>query len=278
MRICIFSLFRDSEDYIYDCFDRFEKMESCTNASFEYYFYENDSKDNTASILQEWIKNKKGKVKCENINEKAYGSTMEGARVIKLAKLRNKMADLAKPVDTDFTVVLDSDVIFEPNIINQYLEYSELDFSMLTPNIRQNVPCKMGSGDDSSYYDSWSLFDHDKNWCMTWSSNPFYRAQDRKDFNDNKPIDVYRSFGGFVFLKSEYFNQVKWFSNGELEHWYFCDELRKFAPIYFIPSIQPRVHIDQTQWSHEDRVINRQKYMLESKWNRFLLKAQQRQT
>ena len=60
MRISIFSLFRDSEDYIYDCFDRFEKMESCTNASFEYYFYENDSKDNTASILQEWIKNKKG--------------------------------------------------------------------------------------------------------------------------------------------------------------------------------------------------------------------------
>ena len=275
-RISVFSLFRDSEDYIHDCLDRLDQMAKITNADFEYFFYENDSKDQTSSILKEWIKDKKGICKSENANEKSYGSTMEPSRVIKMARIRNKMADLGKPVDSDYTVVFDSDVKFDPNIINEYFKYLNLNFSMLTPNVRQNVPCKMGSSDDTSYYDSWSLVDHDKNQCMTWSSNPFYRSQDRDLFKNNKPIDVFRSFGGFVFIKSDYFNKVEWFSNGQLEHWHFCDKLRELAPIYFIPSIKPKVEIKQSSWEHEHKVIDYQKNMLKSKWNRFLLKTQSR--
>lgn len=271
-RISVFSLFRDSEDYIHDCLSRLDQMAKITNADFEYFFYENDSKDQTASILKQWIKEKKGLCKSEEVNEKSYGSTMDPSRVIKMARIRNKMADLGKPIDSDYTVVFDSDVKFDPNIINEYLKYLDLNFSMLTPNIRQNVPCKMGSNDDSSYYDSWSLVDHEKNQCMTWSSNPFYRSQDRKLFEKSLPIDVFRSFGGFVFIKSDFFNKVEWFSNGQLEHWHFCDKLRELAPIYFIPSIQPKVHVDKSTWKHEEKVINHQKKMLESKWNRFLLK------
>lgn len=272
MRISIFSLFRDSEDYIHDCLKRLDELEKSTNADFEYFFYENDSKDNTPLILNEWIKNKQGLFKSETLNEKSYGSTTEASRVIKMAKIRNKMAELGKPVSSDFTIVLDSDVSFDPDMINKYLQYSHLNFSMLTPNIRQNVPCKMGSGDSTSYYDSWSLIDHDKNQCMTWSSNPFYRKQDREKFNNNEPIDVYRSFGGFVFIKSEYFNHSEWVSKGQLEHWHFCDNLRNFAPIYFIPSIRPTVNIEQKKWDHEDLIIARQKHLLENKWNRFLWK------
>jgi hypothetical protein len=272
MRISIFSLFRDSESYIHNCLEGLDKLEESTDAEFEYFFYENDSKDNTANILNDWIKQKSGIVKSEPLNEKSYGSTMEAARVIKMAKIRNKMAQLGKPVDSDFTIVFDSDVTFDSNIINDYLKYSDLKFSMLTPNIRQNVPCKMGSNSQTSYYDSWSLVDHDKIQCMTWSSNPFYRNQDREKFDNNEPIDVYRSFGGFVFIKSEYFNQSQWFSEGQLEHWHFCDELRSFAPIYFIPSIQPSVHVDQQNWPHEHQVVDHQTNLLKSKWNRFLWK------
>jgi len=273
-RISVFSLFRDSEDYIDKTLSSLDLMEDITNAEFEYFFYENDSKDNTARILSEWIENKNGELKSETLNEKSYGSTMESARVVKMAKIRNSMAALGKPVDSDFTIVLDSDVEFSPNIINDYFNFLNLNFSMLTPNIRQNVPCKMGSRDLTSYYDSWSLVDHDLNQCMTWSSNPFYRKLDRELFNQNKPIDVYRSFGGFVFIKSEYFNQAEWFSEGQLEHWHFCDKLRGLAPIYFIPSIRPSVTINQTKWENEDQVVKHQEHMLENKWNRFLLKTQ----
>jgi glycosyltransferase involved in cell wall biosynthesis len=273
-RISIFSLFRDSEDYIDKTLSSLGLMEDITDAEFEYFFYENDSKDNTARILSEWIENKNGKLKSDTLNEKSYGSTMESARVVKMAKIRNSMAALGKPVDSDFTIVLDSDVEFSPNIINDYFNFLDLNFSMLTPNIRQNVPCKMGSKDSTSYYDSWSLVDHDLNQCMTWSSNPFYRKLDRDLFNQNKPIDVYRSFGGFVFIKSEYFNQTEWFSEGQLEHWHFCDKLRGLAPIYFIPSIRPSVTVNQAKWENEDQVVKHQEHMLKNKWNRFLLKTQ----
>lgn len=273
LRISVFSLFRDSEHYLDRLFDLINQMELCTDASFEYFFYENDSKDSTVEKLKGWINSKDGKFFSENANEKSYGSTMEPSRVIKMARIRNKMANLGKPVSSDYTIVFDSDITFDPNIINDYLKFSNLNFSMLTPNIRQNVPCKMGSGDSTSYYDSWSLMDHEKNQCMTWSSNPFYNSKDRKLFEEQKPIDVFRSFGGFVFIKSEYFNKSKWFSDGQLEHWHFCDELRSFAPIYFLPSIQPKVEVNQSSWDHESDVIDFQKKMLSNKWNRFLLKT-----
>ena len=102
--------------------------------------------------------------------------------------LTNKSEDLSilSPY-SDSPVLEERDLILtDPNIINEYLKYSHLKFSMLTPNIRQNVPCKMGSGSETSYYDSWSLVDHDNIQCMTWSSNPFYRKQDREQFDKIK--------------------------------------------------------------------------------------------
>ena len=43
-RISVFSLFRDSEDYIDKTLSSLDLMEDITNAEFEYFFYENDSK------------------------------------------------------------------------------------------------------------------------------------------------------------------------------------------------------------------------------------------
>ena len=196
-KISIFSLFRDSESYIHECLSSLNDIESATNANFEYFFYENDSKDNTAEILKNWIKNKDGKLLSEKANEESYGSTLEPNRMIKMARIRNKMANLGKPVKSDYSVVIDSDLIFSKNIINDFLKYKDLDFSMLTPNVRQTVPCKMGGDSETSYYDSLSLFDTENNHCMTWSDNPFYENSDRIKFKSGDPIHVNRAFGGF---------------------------------------------------------------------------------
>jgi hypothetical protein len=271
-KISIFSLFRDSESYIHDCLSALDDVESATNADFEYFFYENDSKDNTASILENWIKNKEGKLKSEDVNEQSYGSTLEPNRMIKMARIRNKMAELGKPVNSDYTVVIDSDLIFSKNIINDFLKYKDLDFSMLTPNVRQTVPCKMGSESKTSYYDSLSLFDTENNSCMTWSDNPFYEDCDRVKFESGEPIHVNRAFGGFVFIKSDFFNQVKWESIGNLEHWALCDQLNKYGKIYFLPKIKPLVKIKQQTWEHESGVVGHQKNLLSNRWNRFLWK------
>lgn len=272
IKISIFSLFRDSSDSIDRFFNQMDSVENSTDAQFEYFFYENDSRDNTVEKISQWMEGKSGKFLSESANEKSHGSTLEPDRMIKMARIRNKMANLGKPVNSDYSVVIDSDLIFDKNIINDYLQFKHLDFSMLTPNIRQTVPCKMGSSSKTSYYDSLSLFDLEWNHCMTWSDNPFYEDEDRDFFYKQNPIEVNRSFGGFVFIKSEFFNKVEWNSSGNLEHWALCDQLRSHGKIYFLPSIQPKVEIEAQKWEHENAVIEKQKLLLSNRWNRFLLK------
>jgi hypothetical protein len=253
-----------------------DQMELETDAKFEYFFLENDSIDNTPSILKKWMKNKNGLLSCENFNSKKFGSTLDSERMLLMSNLRNKMSALDSKKDSDYSVIFDSDVIFEPNIINQFLLYLDLNFSLLTSNIRQNVPCKMGSGSLDSYYDSSILFDSDGINCMTWSDNPFYNDKDRENFKNNLPVKVKSAFGSFAFLPTKYLSQTSWQSKGESEHLSWCYQLNKIAPIFLIPSIKPRVEIEQKTWDHEDRVIKQQKHLLENKWNRFLLKTKSR--
>jgi|TARA_R110000824_G_scaffold69294_5_gene178595 hypothetical protein len=271
-KISIFSLFRDSESYINECLRSLDEVELTTNADFEYFFYENDSKDNTSKILGDWIKGKRGKLLSETANEQSHGSTLEPNRMIKMARIRNKMADLGKPVDSDYSIVIDSDLNFSKNIVNEFLKYKDLNFSMLTPNVRQTVPCKMNGKSETSYYDSLSLFDTENNHCMTWSDNPFYEDSDRNKFESGEPIHVNRAFGGFAFIKSNLFNKVNWKSSGNLEHWALCDQLNEHGKIYFLPEIRPTVNIKQQQWEHESDVIAQQRYLLSDGWNRFLWK------
>jgi len=272
MRISIFSLFRDSVETIHSCLDNLEKIEKQTNASFEYFFYENDSTDETVEILSQWMENRRGRFLSEQLNAPKFGSTLQRERMLLLSDIRNKMAALDQSKDSEFSVIFDSDVNFQPNILNDFLKFKDLDFSMLTSNIRQDVPCKMGSGSNDSYYDSSILYDKNGIQCMTWSNNPFYETLDRDLYEQSKPIAVNRAFGSFAFLKTKHFSKCSWSSRGESEHLSFCDQLSKLAPIYFIPSIRPTVSIKQKTWDHEDRVITHQKHLLESKWNRFLWK------
>jgi len=109
---------------------------------------------------------------------------------------------------------------------------------------------------------------------MTWSDNPFYEDSDREKYTRSEPIKVKRAFGSFGFLKTECFKRCSWNSRGESEHFSWCDQLSSLAPIYFIPSIRPTVHVSQKTWDHESKVISHQKKLLENKWNRFLWKTQ----
>lgn len=273
LRICVFSLFRDSEDYLDRCLKQLEDMEKQTDAKFTYFFYENDSKDNTVSILNNWIKARKGKLLSEKLGTKKFGSIGNRERMVNLSSYRNKMVKLSEGIDSEYSIIFDSDVIFKGNIVNQFLEHKDLNFSMLTPNIRQNIPCKMGSKSKTSYYDSSILFDIDGQPSMTWSDNPFYNDGDRKKFKSGQPIKVKSSFGSFALVKSEYLKHCRWNSMGESEHLSFCHSLNKFAPIYLLPKIKPKVIIEKTEFDHSDNVVNNQKFLSKNKWNRFLLKT-----
>jgi len=275
MRISFFSLFRDSSKYINNCLSTLDQINSKHgDFEFNFFFYENDSIDNTKEVLSKWFDGKSGKLLCENIQAPKYESNLNKNRMLHMSNIRNKMLSLDEYKDSDYSVIFDSDVNFNNNIIRDFLKYKDLNFSMLTPNIRQDVPCKMGSGQATSYYDSSILFDLSGTPCMTWSNNPFYEDADRDNFKKQKPIQVKSAFGSFAFIKTEYLKYCNWQSKGESEHLSFCRQLTMIAPIYLIPSIQPSVHIATKNWDHEDQVIARQKHLLKNKWNRFLWKTQ----
>lgn len=84
------------------------------------------------------------------------------------------MLDNAKPLKSDYTLILDSDVIFPPDLINKYLDRFDEDVAMITPNVLQNIKCQMFDEQKDSYYDSFALVDNYNNQGMTWTSNPFF--------------------------------------------------------------------------------------------------------
>ena len=91
--IAVYSLFRDSEPHLARTLAQFEDLESL-DYNFEYYFYENDSKDNTVSILKGWLKNRKHKFTHENLNAKKFDSVTSVERMRFLCECRNKCKDL----------------------------------------------------------------------------------------------------------------------------------------------------------------------------------------
>jgi len=245
MKITIISIFRDSEKNIDYCLEQLGRLEKNTNASFEYFFYENDSKDNTKEILKKWINNKEGKLICENLNTPKYGSIVDKKRFALLAEYRNKLLKAGKPFNSDYTLILDSDVYFPNNIIDQYLKYMNKDIAMITPNILQNVKCKMFDKNNDSYYDSLALLDKNKRKGMAWVSNPFFDKNDREAWKNGKPVEVCSAFGGFPIIKSKILNKVEWSTDGDIEHWNFCRDVRKYGKILVIPKIITRVVVSQ---------------------------------
>ncbi len=100
MKITVFSLWRDSEPYIDKALSDIEALEANNKeVEFEYYFYENDSKDNTKKILESFFQNRQGKLVCENLNAVKFGSTIEPQRMRSMATYRNKILHTAKPMD-----------------------------------------------------------------------------------------------------------------------------------------------------------------------------------
>jgi Fe2+ or Zn2+ uptake regulation protein len=57
-KVSVFCLWRDSEKTIYKTLKQLENLESIEGFEFSYFFYENDSKDNTVKIIEEWLLNR----------------------------------------------------------------------------------------------------------------------------------------------------------------------------------------------------------------------------
>lgn len=256
MKISVLSLFRDSEKTLKGTLDRLDAVAAATDAEFSFFFYENDSVDNTKEILEDWGK---ATVISETLNAPRFTSVSTDDRFRLMGYYRNQL--LKCNIESDYSLLLDSDVIFDKDLVNQYLNICRDEVPMWTPNtVVETIPCKMG-GEGPVYYDSLALRDMDGNSGMTWASNPFYRSIDRSLWDRGYPVQVKSAFGGAAFIRTEVLKKVNWSIGPFCEHWGFCAQVNEFGPIFVVPSIKCNVvcSIDNIPQEHIDSVIEHQR-------------------
>jgi hypothetical protein len=130
LKISVVFIVKNGEEYINYLDYQFEKVESfyLGKYSFEYFIYENNSTDNTKVAIRKFFFNKKGKFLLEDINNnKNFSNEISKNRGEYMAFLRNKLKDFHGSLNSDYTLLLDCDVIFSCDIIekliNNFNEY-----------------------------------------------------------------------------------------------------------------------------------------------------------
>lgn len=245
----VYALWRDSEPHIKRTLKQLDDIVSYFKDShdFYFYFYENDSKDNTLKILQEWCAKNNGKVLSETLNSPKFGSVSSNVRTAMLSYYRNQNKSMVDR-ESDLSLVFDSDLIFTykdvESLFNSILKLESA--VMVTSNCRQNIEDLTFGQSPDSFYDVYCFRDKRGNNGMYFSSAPFYDEEDLLEFMDENPVRVKSAFGGLAVVKSSYFDSIYWSSDFHSEHVNFCYELIELSRgiIYIDPNSKPFSEVD----------------------------------
>ena len=245
--IAVYSLWRDSEPHIHRTLSQLEDLESL-DYDFEYYFYENDSKDNTVSILEGWMRERKGVFLHENLNKQKFGRTRDVKRMQLLCECRNKCKNLLRDTESKYSLLIDSDIEFDKNNLIQHLNtIKEIDdCCLITSNVRQDIPDLMYGATEDSYYDVYPLFDSRGKKCWYFTDCPFKHGLDRMKWSLGQPVKCTSAFGGFALIKTEVLKKVKWSTDGMCDHVNFCKEIWSYGSIYLDPKNKVYTKIDKS--------------------------------
>lgn len=245
-KVSVFCLWRDSEKTISRTLKQLEDLESLVGFSFSYFFYENDSKDNTVAVLDEWLSSRSGELKSENLDMQKFGRTTDPKRMKFLCRCRNESKKLAGSNDSDYSLLIDSDIKFNKENFSRQLDTLEncKDAVMVTANSRQNIEDLTFGCCADSYYDAYAFKDRHGNQGMYWSDCPSYKSDDQFNWKLGKPIITMSSFGGLAVIKSDVFNKVEWSADIHCDHVNMCYDISRFGNIYADPKSKIYVEVN----------------------------------
>jgi GT2 family glycosyltransferase len=247
MNISVLGLWRNSEKHIYKTLSSLESLSLL--GDFSFYFYENDSTDNTLKILQNWTKENNGKIIFENINAPSFGSVPDVQRIILLSYYRNKAKQLILDSNSEYTLLLDTDILFDNNDFLKLYDFlnSNSNCVMVTSNTRQyQIKDLMLNETEDSFYDVSAFRDYYNNNGLYFTDCPFILEDDRNLWKKNKPIKVKSGFGGFSLIKTEILKKsnVIWSTCGHIEHVNFCNQISQYGEIYILPYCKPKTEVN----------------------------------
>ena len=192
-------------------------------------FRSNDSVDSTKDILKNWCDSNSATFGSENLNLPKYGSVTTVNRLILLSLYRNKLKNLAKNSDSDFTLMIDTDIIFSTQNFLQLLNsIKKLNAGMVCANTRQNdikdCIADLPTSSDS-FYDVFALRDIYHNNGIYFSDCPMILESDRQKWFNNEPVQIRSGFSGFALIRTPILQKCYWSTCGHSEHVNFCNEI-----------------------------------------------------
>jgi mannosyltransferase OCH1-like enzyme len=255
--INICGLYRNNSSYLEKYFiPKLIKLEEIYPfIEFYYYFYENDSTDNTKYILSEFAVNRECQVLTEINDSKLFKRNTNKKRIINISNCRNKLLSL-RPFKGEWSLMIDSDIEFPDNLISRFIcKILPDDLIALSCNGKDHIKC-LKHKDCYHYYDILALIDsydvsgynynvkHNSQCCQL---SPF---NDRKNWFNNNLVKVKSAFGGLTFYKTNIINNenIKYYVNNGIkfiktrknifcEHHGFCNKLNEKGSIYIDPSM-----------------------------------------
>lgn len=245
-KIIVTGLVRDAEKYLISSVEQLLFLEK-TCQSVSYFFYENDSIDQTPSILES-ISNTKSNFKflSEQLDLPKFGSVKKIERTMNLSKARNKCLEYIKKTydDYDYIIVLDLDYDYiDPyGVLNSFGHFSYHNIDGICGNTYQLK--ELGKKGGKKYvwnYDSWAFrLNH---WAYLGSNSTIYNADPMLWFGmwrlpiGSEIIPIYSGFGGCCIYKLKKYIEGK-YSGEDCEHVTFHKSLNENEPfnLYINPS------------------------------------------
>jgi len=248
--INVCALFRNSQAHIHRTLEQLSNLTLIEGINWNFFFFENDSRDNTKEILSNWSALYGAKLISENYNAPSFGSIASSIRTSLLAFYRNKIKEEAAQVPSDYTLVIDSDLTWTnqdfEELYTNLIYRSDNTVAVLGSCVQTNIGDFTFGTEHPAYYDLFCFRDKFYGAGLYFSCSPFVDSRDTSIFMLGQPVEVKSGFGGMALYKSFAYNAEGTHYEGQVqsEHISLCAGLSRFGQILAIPTCKPTTMID----------------------------------
>lgn len=279
--ISVICLVRNNEPWLQYFTKQFALVEQrYKDVVFEYYFFENDSKDKSNELLQAFLKDgsRVGSVYTDTLPDYVNrGVNFE--RVNRLANLRNNLLRLITPLHSEWSLLIDTDIYFDVETLGNLFKCQpgKNNIGMVTPYAQEVVSgailkklnrtqCKDIPDDKmfgrKHYYDTFAFVDEfGHNFWPKCNFEQCQQCQQCRTSKDNKDniasthqaipkdravVDVRSAYGGFSIVETSILNDenVRWKTIDLFGKYALCEHIAFCEAIR--TRFQKRVVVDQT--------------------------------
>jgi hypothetical protein len=136
--ITVVLVIKNGEQYMLFLDEYFKQVEYeySNKFKFEFFIYENNSTDNTKIAIQSFLNNRQGQCFLEDMKNSKSLDGISAERGEYMALLRNKLKSLHRFLTSDYTLLLDCDVIMKTNLVEQLVSKFECYQFYIGPSIK----------------------------------------------------------------------------------------------------------------------------------------------